>query len=72
MATPDEKRIRKSPLTPLAPLFSILNWVAFFGWFYVLWLLLESSWKGSSQHAALEPVRIAVIVLEGICTIEVL
>jgi Protein tyrosine phosphatase-like protein, PTPLA len=72
MATPDEKRSSKSPLAPLAPLFSIFNWVAFVGWLYVLFMMVSSCVKGSSQQAALEPVRFPVIVLEGICAVEVL
>ena len=68
---------RKSPLAPLAPLFYALNWVAFVGWTYVLFLLLSfdnnnNSGKVDDGQALLGITRTPVLVLEGICVVEVL
>lgn len=73
---------RKSPLAPLAPLFHLLNWVAFAGWSYVLFLLI--SWHHNSNNdddnsttmtegqALLSTTCTPILVLEGICVVEVL
>lgn len=64
---------RKSALAPLAPLFYGLNWVAFFGWSYVLFLLVSSSLGNNSDgEALLAATRTPVLLLEGICLVEVL
>ena len=68
---------RTSPLAPLAPLFYLLNWVAFVGWSYVLFFLIfwytEDDANSDNDGAALlSATRTPVLLLEGICVVEVL
>ena len=72
---------RKSPLAPLAPLFYLLNWVAFVGWSYVLFLLIswnnnrddnDNSSSMTEGQALLSTTRTPILILEGICVVEVL
>mmetsp|Transcript_23982 Transcript_23982/g.45608 ORF Transcript_23982/g.45608 Transcript_23982/m.45608 type:complete len:232 (-) Transcript_23982:445-1140(-) len=70
--TAKEER-KKSILGPLAPLFTVLNWVAFVGWTYVtcqlLWMQISSDGSDENGLASLHPI---VLGLECICLIEVL
>ncbi|CAB9517562.1 expressed unknown protein [Seminavis robusta] len=73
MTTTTSSNRKKSPLAPLAPAFSGLNWVAFGGWLYVLVSLMASLLVSSdTQQETLSKVRMPTIALEGICVIEVL
>jgi len=65
---------RSSVVAPLSPLFTVLNYLAFFGWSYVLYLvsvlLLPALPSVPSDFIA--TVQTPVLVLEGVCIIEVL
>lgn len=58
---------KKSVLAPLAPLFQILNWVAFVGWTFVLVQLLRSE-----DQKAIDVLTVYVKGLECICLVEVI
>mmetsp|Transcript_9974 Transcript_9974/g.14681 ORF Transcript_9974/g.14681 Transcript_9974/m.14681 type:complete len:211 (-) Transcript_9974:33-665(-) len=58
-------RKRNTFLTPLAPIFSVLNWVAFFGWSRVLYLSFQNNDDLSTTNTS-------IFMLEGICLIEVM
>ena len=54
-------------------LFMILNWIAFFGWTFVCYKLLFLLWNdGDEDDHVVQNLQKPVLVLEGICAIEVL
>mmetsp|Transcript_35111 Transcript_35111/g.42373 ORF Transcript_35111/g.42373 Transcript_35111/m.42373 type:complete len:216 (+) Transcript_35111:33-680(+) len=62
-------------LTPLKPLFTALNWLAFIGWSYILYnFLVTATDKSSSNNSSQVVDRVTPIItgLEGICCVEVL
>mmetsp|Transcript_33377 Transcript_33377/g.49120 ORF Transcript_33377/g.49120 Transcript_33377/m.49120 type:complete len:221 (+) Transcript_33377:150-812(+) len=65
----------KGILSPLAPLFALTNFVAFFGWSFVLFQLVSSFSASYPEpplaNELLADVQSALLVLEGICAIEV-
>ena len=72
-ATPTKKEGRKkSILTPFAPLFTLLNWVAFVGWTYVSYQLLWMQMSSSNSEDGMDALHPIVLALECICLIEVL
>ena len=65
---------RSSPLDPMSPLFTALNYAAFSGWCYVLYLVssLVLPYFSSIPFDLIAKVQTPVLILEGICIIEVL
>jgi hypothetical protein len=62
-------------LSPLAPVFTVLNWVAECGWIYVLLHLVEQFVKFYPElppDKLVTDVRPTVLMLESICALEVL
>ncbi|OEU18773.1 hypothetical protein FRACYDRAFT_237053 [Fragilariopsis cylindrus CCMP1102] len=54
-------------------LFMILNWIAFFGWTFVCYKLLFLLWNdGDDDDDVVQNLQKPVLVLEGICAIEIL
>jgi len=55
----------------LSSIFTILNWIAFFGWIFVTYklLFLFQSWDDSGR--VIEDLQKPVLALEGICAVEI-
>lgn len=71
-------------LAPLASVFNILNWIAFVGWCYILYQLISFYLKsspvddkngsydgGAALQLLLQGTKSTLILLEGICVVEV-
>ena len=64
----------RSP-SPLAPVFTILNAIAFAGWLFVLYrtiLLIYPTFPSSIPENLVDEVQHQILFLEGICIVEVI
>ena len=64
----------RSP-SPLAPVFTVLNAIAFAGWLFVLYrtiLLIYPTFPSSIPENLVDEVQHQILFLEGICIVEVI